>query len=146
MPRWTRRKSHASRTAQEEAIISVKPVRATFGDLPNELLYLVRDFIPKRSLRDHIAFQSSCRQVRVLYEKDDRFWKSACHAYGISRPAPSEEFPYTTSKVTWRQLAIMVVNHQECCDIPACKPSDIPGASTSARLLPARYSERTRVS
>lgn len=127
MARRTQKKLRASFSTHEQENTSVKTARAGFQDLPNELIYIIRDFLPMKNLRDHIAFQSTCRQVRTLYETDGRFWKMACRAYGVSRPAPSEEFPYTKSKVTWRQLAILIVNHQECCDIPSCQQWQLPG-------------------
>ena len=96
------------------------PHVSLFHYLPNELLYLIRNFLPQDDLRSHIAFQASCRQVRVIYADDEKFWKAACVAYGIGRPNASRQFPYSIPKCTWREIAIVVVNHQECCDVPAC--------------------------
>ncbi|KAI0088947.1 hypothetical protein BDY19DRAFT_158214 [Irpex rosettiformis] len=102
------------------------PNVSLFHYLPNELLYIIRDFLPLDDLRSHIAFQSSCRQVRIVYAYDEKFWKAACIAYGIGKPNASKDFPYSISKCTWREIAILVVNHQECCDVPACARFVVP--------------------
>lgn len=118
MPRRTMKRTSRASGSVYSGLSATRP---RFHDLPNELFYLIRGFLPKKNLRDHIAFQATCPQVRILYENDNKFWKEACQVYGVSRPAPSETFPYTPSKVTWRQLAIAIVNHQECCAISTCK-------------------------
>ena len=121
------KKSRVERSAQAQEDLSTTRTPSKFQTLPNELLYMIRDCLPKKNLRDHIALQSTCRELRILYEKAERFWETACHAYGVSRPAPSEEFLYSKPRVTWRELAIAIVNHQECCDITTCRQWDLPG-------------------
>lgn len=119
---------HASRRAPSPRSETYTPPPANLATLPNELLYIIRSYLPYEDLRDHVALQATCRRVRALYERDERFWERACTASGVGRPWGSPDYPYTIGKVTCREVAILAVNHRECCDIPTCQAYRVPGA------------------
>lgn len=92
-----------------------------FNKLPIELVTHIRSFIPLSYLFTHLSFCWSCQAVRRVYERDDRFWKKVCLAYGIGKP-----LGHPLATISWKQLAIDFGDHlTQCSEVTCCGPHTI---------------------
>ena len=92
---------------------------APFSSLPLVVLREIRNQVRYRHIHTHVAFQATCKKVRSVYLADEAFWQLVCRASGIGRPFPCYEFPFVLA--TWRELAIICVNHEHQCELEMCE-------------------------
>ncbi|KAI0760881.1 hypothetical protein BD413DRAFT_253623 [Trametes elegans] len=74
-------------------------------------------------LPTHIALSQTCRRLREVFERDDAIWQSACFTAGFGRPLRKPTPPDTPDairRLSYRNLARMLVSHTVVCEIGSC--------------------------
>ena len=95
---------------------------AGFDALSDKILAHIRDKLGG-DLRAHISFSQTSRRVRRLYE-DDGLWQTACFKAGFGRPRRRKAERQTMKKLSWRELACILVKHASECEINTCKAAN----------------------
>lgn len=102
-------------TRHESWVASPTPLqvrRANIYDLPYELLYIIRDFIPDSHVYTHLALSLTCRGLSDLY--DETTWQNICRAYGLGTCNHDSGCPMSFV-TTWKELAYTQAQHANIC-------------------------------
>ncbi|CAL1705962.1 unnamed protein product [Somion occarium] len=89
--------------------------------LPNELLLIVKEYLPDDDLRTHVCFYHTCRDTAGFYGSDEEqepFWESLCKLNGLYRTDEDMSLG-----LTWQQIAFDCIVRDGFCSHPQCGPA-----------------------
>ncbi|KAI0960403.1 hypothetical protein AcW1_004926 [Taiwanofungus camphoratus] len=86
--------------------------------IPNELVLIIIEAIPKSDLRTHVCFYQTCPRIAALYGTEterNAFFRRACWLAGLGC-MPGED----PDQVSWTDIAVDVIKRDGFCKHPKC--------------------------
>lgn len=82
--------------------------RAGFRDLSDELLNMIKDFLPAKDLASHLALRVTCKRTWDIYTGQEEIWEVACLGLSLGRPR-------CVAKRSWMWIADTYAIHVHTC-------------------------------
>ncbi|GJE90078.1 hypothetical protein PsYK624_062010 [Phanerochaete sordida] len=101
--------------------------------LPNELLLLVKEYIPLADLRTHVCYYHTCKTVASFYGDNSQqaeFWRRSCTLAGIG---------WLKADSSWKEIAFETIAKDGFCSHPRCGGALLDWNAQQAELAMRKY-------